>query len=135
MIVFKNKDGFTLIEVLLALAIIGLVLGPIFASQTLISQSSRRVTNLFSQLFSAKKMLLETGTTLDPAQAIPVKIEKKINKPDTVLTYQLKKIPDNSALKNFKNVFVESVSWPTKTKTKKSQQLVTFVYRPEPTHE
>ncbi len=69
MIVFKNKDGFTLIEVLLALAIIGLVLGPIFASQTLISQSSRRVTNLFSQLFSAKKMLLETGTTLDPAQS------------------------------------------------------------------
>ena len=126
MIVFKNSSGFTLIEVLLALAIIGLILTPIFVSQTSIFGASSRTARVFSQLIAAKKYLLDTRLSLEP-DAQEFKSEKKIDAARTTLTYQLRKIPETSALKNFKNVLIESVTWPDAAK--KPQRLVTFLYR------
>lgn len=131
--VFKNKAAFTLIEVLLALAIIGLVLTPIFLTQSNVLRRSSYASHLLARIFAAKKMLVENEFALAP-DAQEFSQEKKIIKPATTFTYSLKKIPETSALKKFKNVLLESVTiqWTDQQGKKKQEQLVTLVHKPEP---
>jgi prepilin-type N-terminal cleavage/methylation domain-containing protein len=124
------KSGFTLIEVLLALAIIGLVLTPIFVNQSLISRTASRASRLLTRLFTAKRILVENEFALAP-DAQEMKSEKKMGAPPTVFTYELRRIPENSSLKKFKNVWIETVSWPDERGKKRKQQLVTLLYKSE----
>ena len=128
--VFKNNNGFTLIEVLLALAIIGLILTPIFLGQAFIVRSNGRASRYLASLFAAKKYLVETELGLS-AQVSEATSEKKIDNPRTTLRYELKKIPSVSSLKNFKNVLIERVSWADIRTPKKQDSLLTFLYKPE----
>ena len=126
----SNHAGFTLIEVLLALAIIGLVLTPIFLGQAFIVRSNGRASRYLASLFAAKKYLAETELGLS-AEVSETASEKKIDNPRTVLRYELKKIPPTSSLKNFKNVLIERVSWADMRTPKKQDSILTFLYKPE----
>jgi prepilin-type N-terminal cleavage/methylation domain-containing protein len=127
----SGRAGFTLIEVLLAMAIIGLVITPILMSQSMVLRNSARAVRRLTRVFAAKKILLDTEFSLAP-DAQEVTSEKKIDNPPTTFTYQLKKIPEESALKKFKNVLNETVSWQEERGKKKQQErLVTFLYKPE----
>jgi prepilin-type N-terminal cleavage/methylation domain-containing protein len=130
MIVFKNKDGFTLTEVLLAVAIIGLTLTPIYLSQSTAMRQSALYSRLLGRVFAAKKVLLESELSL-PEPLQPIKVTKKIDDPSTTFAYELRKMPEQSSLKKFKNIWVESVSWPDERNPKRQQRLVTFIYKPE----
>lgn len=130
MIVFKNNNGFTLTEVLLAVAIIGLTLTPIYLSQSTAMRQSALYSRLLARVFAAKKILLESEFSL-PEPLQPTRISKKIDDPPTTFAYELKKIPEQSSLKKFKNVWVESVSWPDERNPKRQQRIVTFIYKPE----
>ena len=132
MIVSKNNVGFTLIEVLLALAIIGLVLTPIFLTQSNVLRRSSYASRMLARILAAKKMLIESEFAL-AGDAQEFSQQKKIMIPPTLLTYRLRKIPETSALKKFKNVLWESVSfeWTDERGKKKQDQLVTFLYKPE----
>lgn len=131
---FRNKTssvvpGFTLVEVLLSLAIIGIVLTPIFVSQSGVSRLVAQGRRAFATLLAAKKLLLETELNL-PADAQTYATEKKID--EGVVRYELKKVPESSSLKKFKNVLIETATLPDeKARVKKQEKLVTFLYRPE----
>ncbi len=131
MMVFRNK-GFTLIEVLLAVAIIGLVLTPIFSIQLNVMRSNSKASQALARIFLGKQFLVENEFSLK-ADEQEKRIEKKIDRPPTTLIYQLSKIPENSSLKKFKNVLLESVTmqWVDRQGKKRQEKLVTFVYKPE----
>lgn len=132
MIVSRNNKGFTLVEVLLAMAIIGLVLTPIFAIQMGVWRSSLRSSQSLTRIFAAKNLLVESMFNASPEQR-EKKIERKLDRPATTLIYERKKIAENSSLKKFKNVLHESVTmqWTDRQGKKRQERLVTFVYSPE----
>ena len=132
MIVSKNKSGFTLIEVLLAMAIVGLVLTPIFAIQLNVMRSNSRASQLLARIFAGKQFLVDSEFQLKPDEQ-EKRIEKKVEKPPTTLIYELKRVPENSALKKFKNILIENVTmqWVDRQGKKRTQRLVTFVFKPE----
>lgn len=123
--------GFTLIEVLLAMAIIGLVLTPIFMGQSAILRATALASRRLARVFAAKKILIDSELALEP-DIREYSSTKKIDHPPTTFTYELKKISDESSLKKFKNVLIQTVSWPDeRSKKKRQDRLVTFLYRPE----
>jgi prepilin-type N-terminal cleavage/methylation domain-containing protein len=126
------RPGFTLIEVLLAMAIIGLILTPIFAIQLGVMRSNARASETLQRIFFGKQFLVDNEFQLKPEEQ-EKRIEKKLEKPPTTLIYELKKIPENSALKKFKDVLIESVimQWIDRQGKKRQERLVTFVYKPE----
>lgn len=128
---FRNKPGFTLIEVLLALAIIGMVLTPIFLIQQMVLRRSSAGANLFSRIIQAKDFLIDQQfENMQETQASTA--ERKITNPPTTLTFSSKKIPENSALKKFKHIMVDSVTMQWTEQNKKRQEtLVTFSFKPE----
>lgn len=132
MVVFRNSSGFTLIEVLLAMAIIGLVLTPIFSIQLGVLRSNSRASQSLARIFLGKQFLVENEFQLKPEDQ-EKRIEKKIERPATTLFYELRKIPDNSALKKFKNILIESVlmQWVDREGKKRQERLVTFIFKPE----
>lgn len=122
--------GFTLPEVLLSVAIIGLTLTPIYIGQSMAMRQSALYSRLLARTLAAKKILLEHEFALsDPLQ--PTQTTKKIDNPVTTFSYELKKIPEQSSLKKFKNVWIESVSWPDERNPKRQNRIVTFLYKPE----
>lgn len=129
---FKNKSGFTLIEVLLALAIIGLVLSPIFVIQSSVLRSSSKAAALFTRLLIAKDFLIDQQFEHADSDE-PVTIDRKITTPVTNLVFSSKSIPDNSSLKKFKQVMIDSVVFEWKDARGKKQQhkLATFSFKPE----
>lgn len=130
MIVSKNNRGFTLPEVLLSVAIVGLALTPIYLGQSVAMRQSTLYSRLLARTFAAKKILRETEFALqDPLQ--PIKVDKKIDNPPTTFAYELKKVPEQSSLKKFKNIWIESVSWPDERNPKRQQRIVTFIFKPE----
>jgi type II secretion system protein I len=136
MIVFKNKfrSGFTLIEVLLAMAIIGLVLTPVFTGQSAISASVARARRAFGAILAAKNFLIDTEFNLAP-DARTFATSKKSDE-GTILKYELKPLPDSSSLKKFKNVLIQSVTIQSpKARSKKQERVVTFIYKPEKSSE
>jgi prepilin-type N-terminal cleavage/methylation domain-containing protein len=123
-------SGFTLIEVLVALFVAMLVLGPVFVLQSNVIKRSRSSANGLIRLLAQKTFLQEAEFSLDPSQDQFSK-QKKITSLTAPLTYSLKKIPENSSLKKFKNLYVESVaaSWNDTSNKKRTDTLVTFLYR------
>lgn len=133
MIIFRNKKkpGFTLIEVLLALAIIALVLTPVFLTQINVYKGSTKAARMLARIFAAKTMLITSEFDLAP-DARELRVEKKIDNPRTTLIYELKKVSEASALKKFKNLLNESVTmqWVDANGKKRQEKLVTFLYKP-----
>lgn len=129
---FKNKPGFTLIEVLLALAIIGLVLSPIFVIQSAVLRSSSKAASLYTRLLNAKDFLIDQQFEHADSDQ-PATTERKVANPPTNLVFSSKKIPENSSLKKFKNIMIESVSmeWTDAQNKKRQEKLVTFAFKPE----
>ncbi len=128
----KNKSGFTLVEVLLALTIIGLVLSPIFVIQSSVLRSTSKAAQIFTRLLIAKDFLIDQQFEhADSDQAVTT--ERKITVPPTKLVFSSKKVPDNSSLKKIKNIMVESVAfeWTDAQGRKQQQKLVTFSFKPE----
>lgn len=128
----ESKPGFTLIEVLLSLAIIGMVLTPIFLIQQLVLRRSSSSAHLFSRLIQAKDFLVDQQfENIQEAQGATA--EKKITNPPTTLIFSSKKLPENSSLKKFKHIMVDSVTmqWIEERNRKRQEKLVTFSFKPE----
>lgn len=129
---FNNSSGFTLIEVLLALAIIGMVLTPILLIQQIVLRRSSSSANLFSRIIQAKDFLIDQQFE-NIQESQDVTAEKKITNPATTLIFNSKKLPENSSLKKFKHIKIDSVTmqWTAEQNKKRKEKLVTFSFKPE----
>ena len=100
-----------------------------------LESSKKRLKSMEKALATLKKESIQLGIENRQYR----KKEKQLNRsiitkpPKTTLKYELKKIPEASALKKFKNVLMESVDiqWVDANRKKRNEKLVTFVYKPE----
>lgn len=131
MIPSKNhKNGFTLIEVILALAITGVVLTPIFMIHEMIMNRVNRSSKLFEYMLLCKNLLLTARQKQEP-DAQTFSLEKAEIDFDATLTYSLEKgVDQKSSLASLSGLHKEvvTVSW-TDQDIKKQDRLVTFVYK------
>ena len=127
----NNQLGFTLIEVLLSLAIIGMVLTPIFLIQSLVLRRTSAGARQFTRLIAAKDFLVDQQFE-NIQETNTATAEQKITNPPTTLLFTSKKLPENSALKKFKHIMVDTVTMQWTEQNKKRQEnLVTFMFKPE----
>ena len=128
MIHSKNHNGFTLIEVLLALSLMAMILTPILISQNTIMSSVSYFANSLQRIMSAKNYLVSAHkNALQDKTTGPRTIEN----PATTLTY--KKDRTTAAMaKQYKDVYRETVliEW-TEDTNKRQDTLVSFIFKPE----
>ena len=132
MIRFKNhKRGFTLIEVLISLAITGVVLTPLFMLHEMIMNRVNRSAKEFEYMLLCKNFLFSARQKQEP-QAQEFSLEKTEIAFDASLTYALEKgVDPKSSLASIPGLHREivRVSWTDLQGTKKQDRLVTFVYK------
>ncbi len=134
MIRFKNhKRGFTLIEVLISLAITGVILTPIFMLHEMIMNRVNRSSKTFEYMLLCKNLLFSARQKQDP-EAQDFSVEKAEIAFDATLTYTLEKgVDQKSSLASLPGLHKEvvTVSW-TDLGTKKQDRLITFIYKTPP---
>jgi prepilin-type N-terminal cleavage/methylation domain-containing protein len=124
----KNLDGFTLIEVMLAVAIMATILTSIFISVGSIMSSVGSFSSHYQRLVHAKNYLIDARQhELENKKIGP----QTIDYPQTTLTYQKERLSGTSA-KSYKDVFKEKVliEW-TENNRKRTDSLISFVFAPE----
>ncbi len=129
------KQGFTLIEVMISLAIIGLVLTALSGLQiglmrTAVQSSERlkRIREVVAFFNEARVKEPETGKKV-------ISENKELN---LKLTYEHKRPPKESSLFKLKDLMIERVSaqWEgrgpkARARTSMQDRFVTFIYKPE----
>jgi len=131
MIHSRNKNGFTLVEVLVSLAIVALVLTPIYVTQGTVLQRVGHYARVLDRFMFADLFFVDSAIALGK-DAKQMTLEKKIDTPLTFLTYEFKPMPDASPLKKFKDLYLEKVTIRYDEAGRKYRdELVSFHYRPE----
>ncbi len=111
MIHLKDKPGFTLIEVMLATALVGIALGPIYYLQGTIFNRVLRMTQVVERMFIAYDYFLDMHKQ-KASGAQQKRLAKKVADPATELTYEIKELASNSVLKTeFNHLYIEKVTW------------------------
>ena len=125
-----TKSGFTLIEAVLAVAVMALMLVPLFVLQSSKMQRSVSLSRMFDRLMQAQLFFVQASSKA-PAQAHQFTLEKKVTKPETVLRFERKNLPDESPLKKFEGLFLEQVTFEwNQGKSKKVDAIVQYRYKP-----
>lgn len=131
MIRFKNhKNGFTLIEVIISLAITGVILTPVFMLHEMIMNRVNHSSKTFEYLLLCKNFLFSSRQKQEP-EAQEFSAEKVEIDVGATLTYALEKSVDQkSSLASLPGLHKEmvTVSWMDQDK-KKQERLITFVYK------
>lgn len=122
----ENEAGFTLIEVLLAVAIVGIVLGPIYILQSTVFERVVRVAG------SVDRMLVAYDFFVDVKNGDDDIVKKNITDPQTDLVYEKKEPQKSSVLaKEFNHIYIEKLSWHWKYQdTSYSDVLVDIAFIP-----
>jgi prepilin-type N-terminal cleavage/methylation domain-containing protein len=126
----NHKNGFTLIEVVLAMTIAALVLTPVFIMLSTIIQRVDRSSKAFNYILLCSNLLHQARQQQDP-EAQTFSLDKAEIDFDATLTYSLEKgVDQKSSLASLQGLHKElvKVSWTEQDK-KKQEQLITFVYK------
>lgn len=127
----QNRKGFTLVEVMLAIAIIGMLLTPMLFLEQLILGQSWRVSSRFHRFSLAQKFLYDAREK-QPIGATQFSLETRENDPPVTLVYRIESVEKTSSLSSVAGLYNERVtlSWRENDLTK-NQALVTFQFYPE----
>lgn len=133
MIRFKNKKtvhaAFTLLEVLIAIAIIGIVLTPLFVSQSTLFKHVITRSLQIDRLMQVKAFLAEARRA-KPEHSEQFVFEKKVTKPATQLKYEFKALPAESPFSKIAQLYQEQVtaSWQERG-AQQTESFINFVYQ------
>ncbi len=130
MINSKNQNrtnGFTFVEVIIAVAIIGMVLTSLFTLQTGLFNSTFNNYSKISRIFFIKNFFFnfETREKLNKNKII----KKELKDPPTKLTFELKNLNEKSAVKKYENIFLlkSSASWRGLI-NQQEENMIYFIY-------
>ncbi len=130
MIRFKSNSGFSLIEAMMAVAIMGMVLTPMFLLETNVFNAVARMSERFARLVFAKHFLY-VAQEQEPVQSTDYSLEKKQERPMTMVRYTLKPIPAQSSLAKVNRLFKQEVVASGIQETSPEARIVSFIYKPE----
>lgn len=131
----SNNPGSALMEVLIALAITGLLFSAIFGLQSTVVRSVMRITHRFDRVRLARAFLAESLAQSDVQKQDQITKDKKISYPKTELHFQKKKVEDSQLFgKYVKHMIKEAVtsSWKEGSRTYQDA-YVTYRYVPKKT--
>lgn len=133
MIRFKNNTthGFTLIEAMIAVTIMGMILAPLFLLETNVFNAVVRMGEQFERFLFAKHFFY-TAQQQEPLQSTDYTVEKKENRPLTMVRYSLKPIAPTSSLASVKRLYKQEMSAMGLEPASPRAQFVHFIYKPEP---
>jgi type II secretory pathway pseudopilin PulG len=133
MIRFKNPNapGFMLFEVLLALAVIGIALTPLFGLQSTMIRSIARISANVQRFLLAHDFLVQSRSAFLAHDESTIKQEKKAADPTTTLIYEAKPVDEKGPFKSLPGIMQEETDyvWPD-GRTEQREIVVSFVYKP-----
>jgi prepilin-type N-terminal cleavage/methylation domain-containing protein len=145
MISFKNNHqpyipGFSFLEVIIALAIVSLVFTPIFIAESSILRTTFRSSWLIDRVMQAHSFFFDAQRASAP-DTQQITVEKRVQRPATILKYTVHKVPDNSVLRTFKDMYIEQVTFEwtpeladTRNRTQLNRDRIgTYIYKPAST--
>lgn len=130
----RSADGFSFIEVVMTLALVGAVLTPVFMLQynvlNFLPRSSDALRSIFlvDAAFSQAAFEHDGEATLQELAA-----EKKYEDPAVTVLYRVEEVPETSPLKKIKNVYVAHAraNW-RRAGVEQEQSAYGFVFRAPP---
>jgi hypothetical protein len=115
---------------MIAVTVMGMVMTSIFVLQG----NNTRTINKWAQHFDRimAGILFMTQTSIEKAKDATSMVDKKLTKPVVTARYQMMELPEESSLKNLKDIYIERVtlSWQ-EGKRKKQDTILMVRYRPE----
>lgn len=126
----NNKTGFTLVETMLAMVIVGIVLTPVFLLFGTIQQRMNKQNKQFYALLSGKQLLYEARQKQTP-DAHEFTLDKKLEESGTTLKYVLQKSVDaKSSLASLDGLHKEvvTIDWPEMGQNRQ-EKIVAYVYK------
>jgi prepilin-type N-terminal cleavage/methylation domain-containing protein len=130
MIASRNKKGFTLGEVLIAVTIIGLVMTPIYVLEGRTYRAILNATHRLERFIIGTVFMTQTG--IEKEKEPHSVVEKKSARPAMNMRYQMMEVPKESLLKDVKNLYLERVTLTWQEGKKKMEEtIVMFHHRPE----
>lgn len=128
----KNKKGFTLIESMAAIAMIGMILTPMFTLQMTVFSSVLRVADRFHRAIQAKQFSFSAYRE-QPPQSKNFKLEKKEDKPVSMLHYSFGPVNKKSSLARVKGIYRQEVIASGLDKGSPEGASLQFVFKSEQT--
>lgn len=135
--IFKNSSdrssqGFSLMEVLAAIAIFAIIMSPLFILQGAVYTRLVRSAQRLHRVWFAQDFLQRTHEKIK-SDTTKFSADEEQSFPQTQLHYELSHVSSDSPFASLKDLYVESVSarWRTQEEEETSQ-LVTFVFKPQP---
>jgi prepilin-type N-terminal cleavage/methylation domain-containing protein len=130
MIRSKNNTGFTLIEVLFAMAIIGIVLTPLIINQGNLLRWVARQSAVLYRTYLGEQFMIDSYIKFEQDNR-QRSITKRVEDPEITLIFRIEQA--SPAIKKlFRNTYTQKVTieWE-EVGTKYSDKLVTFLFLPE----
>lgn len=130
---FKNKEsGFSFVEVMIAFAIVAIMMTSIFATQGSLLAAVVRRSHTMARLFFAKQFMINSAFSV-PSENSTVTLEKKLDDPETFLTYTVKPVSPESVFAKLPDLYVQKVElrWQQEGKEQKDY-LISFMFKPKP---
>lgn len=118
-----------LMEVLVTIAIVGMVITPIFMLQTSVLRALYRVSAQARLLFPVKNKLEELCAQAPTQKEQEISKKEQITNPAGTLTYTMRKVGGTSALKDVKDMYFNEVL--VRSTRGERESMVCFVYKPE----
>lgn len=125
-----HAKGFTLIEVLVALAIVAIVLTPLFIMEGNTLNSLGRLVARSARIMAAREFLADQLLAATTQETPARTAQRAVANPPTQLRYELAD-PSSAALKKYKGLKRARVTAQWTSKGRQQQEgVVTFIYQP-----
>ena len=128
----ENKAGFTLLEVLLALALIGFIMLPVMWVQSSTMARVRTAIGRMQRSLFLQQFLFEAREQRsDDMRERSFNLDKRVTDPLTVLSYRMEPLRDDLGFGKLPTVFTERVTatWRERGQ-ERTQELVTMWCNP-----
>jgi len=127
------KKGFTLLEVMVALAIIVVMATTVLGVQMTMMRTTSKATAVFERLWHMTNFLRKAEIESIVPESDSFEKRIKVSRPALELIYTIKKPSKNSKLSAYKDLFIERVdsTWISEQSKKNSDALITFLYKPK----
>lgn len=126
----NNKHGFSLIEAMLAVTIIGLVLTPLFVLENSIFGAVGRVAETFHRALFAQNFLYDAQKD-EPIGSTSYTVERKEDKPVTMVRYTLASVSKGSSLSSIRRLYTQRAEARGVSQASPKATRIQFVFRPE----
>ncbi len=127
---FKNNAGFSIIEAMMAITIIGMVLAPVFVLETNVFEAVARLAQSFHRIILSKQFMF-TAFKEQPVGSKEFKFERTQENPIATMQYTFAPVNKKSSLAQLNEMYRKQAITSGADKTSPEGMAVQFVYQPE----